>query len=69
MLYVFHQNLNALYNVNLVVTESDQVIHSLEQLALRKQVTPLAYKGSSKQQYFKVCLKLNLNYLKRTFSE
>ena len=55
MLYVFHQNLNALYNVNLVVTESDQVIHSLEQLALRKQVTPLAYKGSSKQQYFKVC--------------
>ena len=54
MVYVFHLNLNARYNVSLVITESDNEIDSLEKLALRKEVIPTARKGTSKEQYFKV---------------
>ena len=54
MLYVFHLNLNARYNVSLVLKESDNGIDSLENLALRKEVKPIANKGTSKEEYFKV---------------
>ena len=54
MIYLFHLNLNARYSVSLVLTESEHGIDSLEQLALRKDVTPIVYKGSSKDEYFKV---------------
>ena len=54
MIYVFHLNLNARYSVNLVLTESERGINSLEQLALRKDVIPVAPKGSSKEEYFNV---------------
>ena len=54
MLYVFHMNLNARYNVSLVLTESNNGIDSLEKLALQKEVTPASYKGTSIEDYFKV---------------
>ena len=54
MFYVFHLNLNARYNVSLVLMESDNGIDSLEKLALRKEVTPIALKGTSKEEYFRV---------------
>ena len=54
MLYVFHMNLNARHNVSLVLIESDNGIDSLEKLALQKEVTPITYAGTSKEEYFKV---------------
>ena len=51
---MFHLNLNARYSVNLVLTESERGIDSVEQLALRKDITPVAYKSSSKEEYFNV---------------
>ena len=54
MLYIFHLNLNARYNVSLVLKESDNGIDSLEKLALRKEVTPITYAGTAKEEYFKV---------------
>ncbi len=54
MIYAFHLNLNARYNVSLVLSESEHGIDSLEQLALQKHVTPTTYKGTSKEEYFKV---------------
>lgn len=66
MIYVFHLNLNARYSVSLVVKESEREIDSLEQLALRKEITLIGQKGTSKEEYFKVSLiALNCNYLKR----
>ena len=58
MIYVFHLNLNARYSVSLVLLESGNGIDSLEQLALRKDLTPTMLGGSSFEEYFKV-YKLN----------
>lgn len=54
MIYVFHLNLNTRYSVSLVLTKSGNEIDSLEQLALREDVTPIMIGGSSFEEYFKV---------------